>query len=150
MVSGNGTSAVALLVFLAIIVLAPIGLIILTFPAEPYRLVTGEPVREAALATGIRVINTSDVTWTVPGALGGKSYLLEDENGNTLTIQTQKFDSSQSRDAAVVAFSTRSVGKGQTVGTMFVSGDYGIFAGPDPGGILKRIGTELKMRVGAE
>jgi hypothetical protein len=96
------------------------------------------------------VINTSEVTWTVPGALGGRSYLLEDENGNILTIQTQKFDSLQSRDAAVVTFSTRSVGKGQTVGTMIVAGDYVIFAGPDPGGILKRIGTELKMRVGAE
>jgi hypothetical protein len=150
MVSGNGTSAVALLVLLAIIVLAPIGLIILAFPAEPYHLVTGEPVREAAQATGIRVINSSDVTWTVPGALGGRSYLLEDEDGNTLTIRTQKFDSPQSRDAAVVAFSTRSVGRGQSVGTMIVAGDYVIFAGPDPGGILKRIGTQLKMKVGAE
>jgi hypothetical protein len=112
--------------------------------------VTGEPVREAAQATGIRVVNTSDVTWTVPGALGGKSYLLEDENGNTLTVQTQKFDSPGSRDAAVVTFSTRSVGKGQTVGTMLVAGDYVIYAGPDPGGIMKRIGTGLKMKVGAE
>jgi hypothetical protein len=144
--SENDNTAIALLVILVIIFLVPIGLILLTFPAEPYHVVTGEPVREAAQAAGVQVINTTEVTWNLPGAMGGKIYVLGDDAGNTLTIQTQKFDSSISRDMAIVTFSAQSVGKGKTIGTMVVVGDQVIHIGPDPGGILKSIGSELKSK----
>jgi len=142
--SDNG--AIALLVILVIIFLVPIGLILLTFPAEPYHAVTGEPVREAAQAAGVKVINTTDITWNLPGALGGKAYVLAVDEGNTLIIQTQKFDSSVSRDVAIVTFSAQSVGKGKTIGTLIVVGDQVIHIGPDTGGILPGIASELKKK----
>jgi hypothetical protein len=144
--SGNDNSAIAFLVILVIIFLVPIGLILLTFPAEPYHVVTGEPVREAAQAAGVRVINTTDVTWNLPGAMGGKTYVLADAAGNTVNIQTQKFDGSVTRDTAIVTFSAQSVGKGKTIGTLVVVGDQVIHIGPDPGGILPRISSGLKMK----
>jgi hypothetical protein len=144
--SENDNTAIAILVILVIIFLVPIGLILLTFPAEPYHVVTGEPVREAAQAAGVQVINTTDVTWSLPGSLGGKTYVLADNAGNTVTVQTQTFDSPGSRDAAIVTFSAQSVGKGKTIGTLVVVGDQVIHIGPDPGGILKNIGSELKSK----
>jgi hypothetical protein len=92
------------------------------------------------------VINTTDITWNLPGAQGGKTYVLADDAGYTVNIQTQKFDSSVSRDMAIVTFSAQSVGKGKTIGTMVVVGDQVIHIGPDPGGILKSIGSELKSK----
>jgi hypothetical protein len=144
--SENDNTAIALLVILVIIFLVPIGLIILTFPAEPYHVVTGEPVREAAQAVGVKVTNTTDITWNLPGALGGKIYELADDAGNTVHIQTQKFDSAVSRDAAIITFSAQSVGKGKPIGTMVVVGDQVIHIGPDPGGILPHIATGLKQK----
>jgi len=144
--SENDSTSIALLVILVIIFLVPIGLILLTFPAEPYHVVTGEPVREAAQAAGVTVINITDVTWNLPGALGGKTYVLANDAGNTVSIQTQIFDSSVSRDAAIVTFSAQSVGKGKTIGTMVVVGDQVIHIGPDPGGILPGIASELKKK----
>jgi hypothetical protein len=141
--SENDNAAIAILVILVIIFLIPIGLVILSFPAEPYHVVTGEPVREAAQAAGVRVNKTTDITWNLTGALGGKTYELVDKAGNVVHIQTQKFDSAMSRDAAIITFSAQSVGKGRPIGTLIVVGDQVIHIGPDPGGILPGIAAGL-------
>jgi hypothetical protein len=142
--SEEDTSAWVVVLILVKIFLLPIGWIFFAYPAEPHYIVTGEPVREAAEAAGIKVISTSDITWLLPGAVGGTIYILEDDTGNTLTVQTQAFDSAESRDAAILTFSAQSVGKGKTAGTMIIVGDQVIHFGPDTGGILSRIGTELR------
>jgi hypothetical protein len=145
--SDEDSATWALIVILVMIFLLPIGWIFFAYPAEPHYVVTGEPVREAAQAAGIRVVSASNITWPIPGAEGGIIYILEDEAGNTLSVQTQRFDSEESRDAAILTFSAQSVGKGKTAGTMIIVGDQVIHSGPDPGGILSRIGAELrKMR----
>jgi hypothetical protein len=128
------------------IFLLPIGWIFFTYPAEPHYVVTGEPVREAAQVAGIQVVSTSDITWPLTGAIGGKTYILKDDAGNTMAVQTQRFDSAESRDAAILTFSAQSVGRGKTAGTLIVVGDQLIHFGPDPGGILSRIGTELREK----
>jgi hypothetical protein len=140
----------AVIIILVILFLLPIGWIILAYPAEPHYVVKGEPVREAAEAAGIRVINVSDITWPLPGAQGGKVYLLQDNEGNTLAVQTQTFDSPESRHAAILTFSAQSVGKGRIAGTMIVMGDQIVHIGPDPGDIISRIGNELRNRQGVE
>lgn len=141
------TGMVAVLVVLFMTVLLPVGWILIAFPAEPYHVLSGEPVRHAAEASGVRLAHVSNITWQLPGAMGGKSYLLEDAEGHTLVIQTQTFETAESRDAAVVTFSAQSVGKGRTIGRLMVIGHQIIHIGPDPGGIFARLAPELrKMR----
>jgi hypothetical protein len=148
--SEDTTATWIVILILVVIFLLPIGWIFLAYPAEPHHVVKGEPVREAAEAAGVHVVSVTDVTWLLPGAQGGKVYLLEDNAGNTLAIQTQTFDSRQSRDAAILTFGAQSVGKGKTVGTLRVVGDQVIHIGPDPGGILSEIGAELRKGQGGE
>jgi len=134
------------IIILMLVFLLPIGWIVLAYPAEPHSLVKGEPVREAAQAAGIQVVHVTNVTWSLSGAQGGKVYLLEDNAGNTLAVQTQRFASAETRDAAILTFGAQSMGKGRTAGTLFVVGDWVIHIGPDQGGMLKRIGYALKNR----
>jgi len=148
--SEENTATWAVIIVLVMIFLLPIGWIFFSYPAEPHYVVTGEPVREAAQAAGIHVISTSAITWPIPGAEGGKIYLLEDDAGNTLAVQTQTFDSAESRDAAILTFSAQTIGKGKTAGTLIVVGDQVIHFGPDPGGIISRIGTELREKRGVQ
>jgi hypothetical protein len=142
------TGETAAIVILVVFILVPFAMIVLAYPTEPYHPVPGEPVREAAEAAGIRVANATPVTWPLKGALGGNKYTLTDESGNTLVIQTQRFESSRSRDGAVMVFSAQSAGKGRPVGTLIVVGDHVIHVAPDTGGIIGRIGPELRKRQG--
>lgn len=146
--SEKDSSTWVVFIILVIIFLLPIGWIFLAYPAEPHYVVKGEPVREAAEAAGIQVVSATDVTWPLSGAQGGKAFLLEDTSGNTLAIQTQRFASAEARDAAILTFGAQSVGKGKTTGILMVVGDQVIRIGPDSGGMLKRIGPELRERQG--
>jgi hypothetical protein len=139
----------ALIIILVVFILVPFGLVLLTFPAQPHSIVSGEPVREAAHAAGITVENVTNTSWPLSGAIGGRSYILADQMGNTVIIQTQSFDSAQSRDAAIQTFAAQSVGKGRPIETLVVIGNHLVVVGPDPGGILNRIGPELRMKQNA-
>jgi hypothetical protein len=106
--------------------------------------VSGEPVREAAQAAGITVVSATDSTWPVAGAMGGKTYTLSDESGNIYTIRTQKFDSAESRDAAIQVYNAQSLGHGRPVGKLIVVGNYLVYVQPFTSAILKRIAPELQ------
>lgn len=140
----RGTMEEAVIIILIIFVIIPFGLVALAYPAEPYRQVAGEPVRDAALASGVHVVNATDITWELPGAMGGTTYTIADDAGDILHVQTQKFDSALSRDGAVVVFNAQSVGKGKPIGTLVIIGDNIIHITPDSGGILARLGPELR------
>jgi hypothetical protein len=144
----RNTGETAAIVILVVFILVPFAMIVLAYPSEPYHPVTGEPVRDAAEASGIRVTNVTPVTWPLQGAMGGNTYTLTDKSGNTLVIQTQRFESARSRDGAVRVFSAQSAGKGRPVGTLIVVGDHLIYAAPDTAGIMARIGPELRKRQG--
>jgi hypothetical protein len=135
--------ALTILIILILIFLVPLGWVMVAFPAEPYRIVTGEPIAEAAQNAGLTIVNTTDVKWNFPGALGGKIYVLEDKSGNMLTVQTQSFDSPESRDAAIQAHSAQTVGKGKPIGTIVTIGQEIVYIPPDQGGILVNLGPEL-------
>ena len=138
----NGAWAVILI--LIVIFLLPIGWMLVFYSAEPYHVVSGEPLRDAAQAAGIKVVSATDSTWPVAGATGGKTYTLSDETGNIYTVQTQLFDSAGSRDAAIQVFNAQSVGRGRPVGKLIIVGNHLLYVKPYTSEILKRIAPELQ------
>jgi hypothetical protein len=138
----NGSWGVILVLIL--IFLVPIGWILVFSTAEPYHVVNGEPLRDAAQAAGIKVVNATSSTWPVAGATGGKTYTLSDENGNIYTVQSQSFDSAASRDAAIQVYNAQSVGRGRPVGKLIVVGNNLLYVTPYTSEILKRIAPELQ------
>ena len=138
----NGAWAVILI--LIVIFLLPIGWMLVFYSAEPYHVVSGEPLRDAAQAAGINVVSATDSTWPVAGATGGKTYTLSDETGNIYTVQTQLFDSAGSRDAAIQVFNAQSVGRGRPVGKLIIVGNHLVYVKPYTSEILKRIAPELQ------
>jgi hypothetical protein len=135
----------AVILVLIVFIMLPIGWLIVTYTAEPYHVVSGETLREAVqAAAGITVVNATDTTWPIGGAVGGKTYTLSDESGNVYTIYTQTFDSDRSRDAAVQLYNSQSIGRGKPVGKLIVIGNYLVYVQPYTSGILKKIAPELK------
>jgi hypothetical protein len=141
--SDGNSAGTAAIIILVVFLLVPFGLILLSAPAEPYYLVTGEPVREAAAAAGFQIVNTTDVQWPVSGATGGKTYVLEDAAGHELIIRTQRFDSGASRDAVVRTYHATAAGRGRPAGFLIVRGQELISVIPEGEGLGSRIRQEL-------
>jgi hypothetical protein len=138
----NGSWAVFLILILVFLV--PIGWMLVFYTAEPYHAVSGERVRDAVQAAGLKVVNATDSTWPVAGATGGKTFTLSDENGNIYTVQSQSFDSAGSRDAAIQVYNAQSVGRGRPVGKLIIVGNNLVYIMPYTSEILKRIAPELQ------
>lgn len=142
--------AVVSVILVAAIVLIPVGIATLMHQAEPYRIVEGEPLREAAKAAGISVCNVTDTLWNVPGATGGTTYVLSDDctdpNAETITVKTQAFDSEESRDAAIRTYLSQGVGRLRPVGNLIVVGQYLVYVEPYDSDLLKRLVAELKKK----
>jgi hypothetical protein len=138
---------IGLFVFLIAITLIPLGLILLAAEESPYHRISGEPVNEAAKVTGITVTSVKDTTWNLPGATGGKTYVLMDNTGEMVTVATQSFDSAESRDAAIRIYNIQSVGRGKPVGSLVVLGQHLIYVTPAHSGILERLAPELKKNL---
>lgn len=136
-----------LILFLIVMFLIPVGLIIIVSEEVPYRVVSGEPVMEAAQAAGIIVTGVKDATWNLPGATGGKMYTLSDSAGNIVTVSTQGFDSAYSRDAAIRIYNAHPVGKGKPIGSLMIVGHQLVYATPANSPILKQIAPELKKKI---
>ena len=143
MTNGDNGAWAVILILIAIFML-PIGWMLVFYSAEPYHVVSGEPLRDAAQAAGIKVVSATDSTWPVAGATGGKTYTLSDETGNIYTVQTQLFDSAGSRDAAIQVFNAQSVGRGRPVWKLIIVGNHLVYVKPFTSEILKRIAPELQ------
>jgi len=140
----SDTAAWGAILIILVIFLLPIGWMLVFYAAEPYHVVSGEPLRDAAQAAGITVVSATDSTWPVTGATGGKTYTLSDENGNIYTVQSQSFDSAGSRDAAIQLYNAQSVGRGRPVGKLIIVGNHLLYVKPYTSEILKRIAPELQ------
>jgi len=140
----NATWAVILILIL--IILLPIGWIMVVSTAEPYHVVPGEPLRDAVVNSGIKVISTVDTQLSIPGATGGKIYTISDENGNIFTIRTQSFDSAGSRDAAIQLHNAQSAGRGKPVEDLVVVGNHLIYVKPYTSDVMKKILPELQKK----
>ena len=135
-----------LVLFLVLMFLIPCIMIIFISEEVPYRIVPGEPVRDVAQAMGISVTSVKDTTWNLPGATGGKTYVLTDSAGNVVTVSTQVFDSAESRDAAIRLYNANPVGRGKPMGSLMVVGQHLIYITPANSEILQRIAPELKKK----
>ena len=137
----------ALAAFLVLMFILPFGLIVFLSLEVPYATVTGEPVKEALAAAGVTVTSVKDTTWNLTGATGGKTYVLTDRNGNTVTIATQSFESAEARDAAIRVYNSHPVGRGKPVGSLVVVGSQLVYVTPANSEILQEIGPALKSRL---
>lgn len=138
---------IGLFIFLIIVALLPFGLILVIAEESSYHQVSSEPVNEAAKATGIAVTSIKDSTWNIPGATGGKTYVLTDNTGEVVTISTQSFDSATSRDAAIRLYNVQPVGRGHPVGSLVVLGQHLVYVTPAHSDILARLAPELKKQM---
>jgi hypothetical protein len=136
----------ALVIFVVLMFIMPFILVIFLERESPYEAVKGEPVTEAATATGISVSSIKDTFWNVSGATGGKTYVLTDTAGNTVTIATQSFDSAESRDAAVLQYNAQPVGRGRPVGDLIVIHNQLIYITPANSPILTELGPVLREK----
>jgi len=138
------TDDIIVIILVFMFVVLPFCWVFVIYPEHPYFVVNGEPLRDAAQAAGVKVTYTEDILWPFPGATGGKIYILEDDAGHTLTIQTQNFDSTETRNAAILTHSAQTTGKGRPVGTVLVAGHQVIYVSPGQGEILAKIAPEIK------
>jgi len=138
-----------LMVFLVLMFLIPCGIIIFVSHEAAYFQVAGEPVKDAANLTGITIASVKDNAGYLPGATGGKTYVLTDTSGNTLTLSTQTFDSQESRDAAIRLYNSHPVGHGKPVSSLHIVGQHLVYATPANSPILEKIAPVLKEKARA-
>ena len=141
--SKNGE--IALVVLIVVLFLLPFAFLGLLYSEAPYFTITGEPVKEAADAAGISIVSVKGTLWNMTGAMGGKTYTLTDPEGDTAVIATQAFDSADSRDAAVRLYYSHAPGRGKTVGSLIVVGQYIVYATPANSPIFAKLAPSLQQ-----
>ena len=150
----SGSGSVLAILIVGMILIIPIGLCFYSVSAEPYTTIPENPLLTAVDNAGAAICEASDTQWNVPGATGGHTYIVSTDcknqnSGNTITVQIQEFDSRESRDAAVLAYNTMTVGRGKPVGNLFEYNQYVIYVTPPNTNLMKSIGAELKkMKAG--
>lgn len=135
---------IGLILVVLLIMVIPLGIVLLVSPEVPYYPVPGEPLKDAVQSSGITIVSVKDITWNLPGATGGKIYVLTDNAGNFVTVDTQSFDSAASRDAAIRLYHSHPLGRGKPVGRLIVIGQHLIYITPADSEILQRIAPALK------
>lgn len=136
---------VALVLVIAIIML-PISVAILTHGSDPYRTIETNPVEAVAEAAGLTICSETPVTWNLAGAEGGKIYTISDNCENpstTITVEVQKFNSQESRDAAILLYRTNTIGKAKTSGSMIVVGQYLVFVSDKGSSLFRAIAEKI-------
>lgn len=122
--------AIAALILVACIILIPIGMAAVMHNPEPFRIIGGEPLKDAAVAAGLSVCNVTDTVPNLPGATGGRIYILSDNCESpyeTIRVETLAFDSGVSRDAAIIRYYSGTMGKSKSAGHLVVFGQYLIY-----------------------
>jgi hypothetical protein len=145
---GKVTLEHGLLVFLVIMFLVPCGLLLVASHEAGYYPVPSDPAGTAVKAEGIVLTGVRDTMWNLPGATGGKTYVLADDSGNTLTIETQAFDSLESREAAIRLYNAHPVGRGKPIGSIHVIGQYMVYASPATSPIMEKVAPSLEEHAG--
>jgi hypothetical protein len=151
----SGAGSILAIGIVLMILIIPIGLCFYTAPSpEPYTVGPVNPLPAAVQAAGASICSTTDTHWNVTGATGGKTYVISyncaaQTSSNTITVQIQAFDSTQSRDAAVQTYNTMTVGRGKPVGNLFEYNQYVIYVTPPNTNLMRSIGAELKKMTGS-
>lgn len=128
-----------LVLFLILMFLVPCALIIFVSEEASYYEVATDPALPATQLAGYTVTSVKDTTWNVPGAEGGKTFTLTDPDGRTVIVETQAFDSAESREAAIRRHNANAVGRGKPVGSLLAYGQYVVYVTPANHPVLQAI-----------
>lgn len=135
---------IALVLFLFAIALLPPVMLILAASPEPYYPVTGEPVRDVLAEQGATLLSVKDTRWNMPGAMGGRTYVILDRDGRETIISTQTFENEMARDAAVRSWHAGGTGRGRQTGALFIHGETLVTVTPFDRPVIGTLGTSLK------
>jgi hypothetical protein len=136
-----------LVVFLVIMFLIPCGLIIVIAEEIPFHKVSADPAERVVLPDGYAVTLVNSTTWNLPGAMGGKTYVIADSNGNTIIVATQAFASAEERDAVIRLYNANQAGRGRQVGGLIVYGQYIISVTPANPDIIRAYRAALATAI---
>jgi hypothetical protein len=128
----------AAIAIIILVIAIPLGAILVFATHEPYQIITGDIISDAAHNAGLTVVGSTNSSLNFPGATTGKSYTISDKDGRQYVIFVQKFDSENSRDGAVRLYNAHSVAKGRPPGEIIIVGDSIIYV-PSPSGPIKNI-----------
>ena len=135
----------AVILVLAIILL-PVTFAVLTHGTDPYRVIEGNPIEIAAEKAGLSVCSETETSWNIAGLTKGMAYTISDNCANpteTIKIDVLSFDSAESRDAAVMAYHSNTIGKNHPHGSLIVLGQYLIYVSYSGSSLLDKISDEL-------
>jgi hypothetical protein len=133
---------IGLVVFIALMVLLPIGIATVIHPPQAYTSVSENPVKEILEKKGIRILHEKDTLWDLPGATGGKGYTITDADGRETLVRTQTFDSDAACDAAIRTWHTSQAGRGRANGYLLVNGREIVIITPADRPVIEVIGRE--------
>jgi hypothetical protein len=128
----------AAIAIIILVIAIPLGAMLVFATHEPYTVITGDIISDAAKSAGLTVVNSTNTSLNFPGATTGKSYTIADKDGRLYVIYAQKFDSEKSRDGAVRLYNAHAVAKGRPPGEIVIVGDSLIYI-PSPSGPIKNI-----------
>lgn len=145
---------IIILIIIIFVVIFPFAYVYLTVPSEPFHILGGEPVKEAAANANIDICSVSEVGWNVPGATVGKTYIISENcddiaSSPSATIMIQGFENEEARDGAVHRFNTMTIGKTRVPGRILVIGDSIVYVKPDNPDLASRIQAELVKKKSA-
>jgi len=146
----NNTIKVVSILFAFMIIVLPMGwMLVSTEPPGPYFATESSQVQAALKATGLNLCEQTESKWQLSGAQGGNSILISDDcsvqdSGKAIYIHTQKFDSSQNRDAAV-RLVQKSINMNDINGAVYTYGSYVIAVqGPTGGKPITEVMAQVK------
>lgn len=128
----------AAIAIIILVIAIPIGAILVFSTHEPYQIITGDIISDAAHNAGLTVVGSINSSLHYPGATTGKSYTISDMDGRLYVIHVQKFDSENSRDGAVRLYNAHSVAKGRPPGELIIVGDTLVYI-PAPSAPIKQL-----------
>jgi len=128
----------AVIIIMLVVIAVPIGAIMVLATPEPYHVITGDIISDAANKAGLNVVSSANGTLIFQGATAGKSYTIADKDGHLYILYIQAFDSEQSRDAAIRLYTAHAVAKGKPPGELIIVGDTLVYI-PSPSAPIKQL-----------
>ncbi|GAB6286862.1 MAG: hypothetical protein STSR0009_30650 [Methanoregula sp.] len=113
----------AVIVIILVVIALPIGAIMVFATPEPFHVITGDIISDAANNAGLMVVSSTNGTLMFQGATAGKSYTVADREGHLSLLYVQAFDSEESRNSAIRLYNAHSVAKGKPPGDLIIVGD---------------------------
>ena len=128
----------AVIIIMLVVIALPLGAIMVLAPPEPYHVITGDIISDAANAAGLKVVSSANGTLMFQGATAGKSFTIADKDGRLHILYIQAFDSEKSRDAAIRLYNAHAVAKGKPPGELIIVGDTLVYI-PSPSASIKQL-----------